>query len=178
MYRSADAPRKTLLAPGFENRDGHRVRQVQAAIAGPHRQAQTLCRCQRVDDVLRQAPGLRTEQQRIARQEIRRRVAARTIGLEGVEPRVGQAVATNAQRRPDPHRGEFAVIETGAAQAGIIEGETQRFDQVQRAAGVGAEPDDVARVRRNLGFVEDDVKQRLRSLAASTAIVPESTPST
>ena len=60
-------------------------------------------------------------------------------------------------------RGVFVVVETGPAQALVVHLEAQRFDQMQVAAAVGAQPDNVAGIRRNFWLKKDDVKHaRLR----------------
>jgi hypothetical protein len=56
------------------------------------------------------------------------------------------------------HLRELVVVQTGAAQFRVVQREAQRLDQVQSAAGIGAEPDDIAGVRRNLRLVEDDLE--------------------
>ncbi|BAO59735.1 hypothetical protein PPC_0388 [Pseudomonas protegens Cab57] len=59
--------------------------------------------------------------------------------------------------------GVFVIVEAGAAQALVVHFETQRLDQMQVAAAVGAQPDNVAGIRRNFWLKEDDVKHaRLR----------------
>ena len=59
--------------------------------------------------------------------------------------------------------GVLVVIETGTTQALVIQLEAQRFDQMQVAAAVGAQPDNVAGIRRNFWLKKDDVKHaRLR----------------
>jgi len=63
---------------------------------------------------------------------------------------------------------EFAVIQPGAAHRTLVEAEPQRLDEVQPRARVGAEPDDVAGVGRDLGFVQDDVQHRRRIVARAT----------
>ena len=50
------------------------------------------------------------------------------------------------------------VVEASAAQFFSIEIEAQRLDQVQVGAGVGAQPNDVAGVRRNLRFEKNDMQ--------------------
>jgi hypothetical protein len=50
------------------------------------------------------------------------------------------------------------VIQSGSFQPGVIEREPQWADQVQAAAGVGAQADDVARVGRYFRLVKNDVK--------------------
>lgn len=52
----------------------------------------------------------------------------------------------------------FMIIQSGAAQAFVVQLESQRFDQVQLAATVGAQADNVAGVRRNFRLIEYDVK--------------------
>jgi hypothetical protein len=40
----------------------------------------------------------------------------------------------------------------------IIQAKTQGLDQVQTATGIGAKPDDVTGIGRNLGLKQDDVE--------------------
>lgn len=54
--------------------------------------------------------------------------------------------------------GEFVIIQPGATQLPIVELETQRLHQMQVNAGVGAEANNVAGIRRNLWLIEDDVE--------------------
>ncbi len=58
------------------------------------------------------------------------------------------------------HHGELAVIEPGAPDRASIELESERLDQMQSAAGIGAQTDDVAGIRWNLWLVQDDLKHR------------------
>lgn len=55
-------------------------------------------------------------------------------------------------------RGIFVIIQAGAAQAFIVQLVTQRLDQVQVAAGIGAEPDNVAGIGRYFRLEQDHVK--------------------
>jgi hypothetical protein len=55
-------------------------------------------------------------------------------------------------------RGVFVIIQAGAAQAFIVQLVTQRLDQVQVAAGIGAEPDNVAGIGRYFRLEQDHVK--------------------
>ena len=54
------------------------------------------------------------------------------------------------------HRRVFPVIQPGPAELFLLEVESERLDEVQRCPRVGAQPDDVTRVRWNLGLVEND----------------------
>jgi hypothetical protein len=56
------------------------------------------------------------------------------------------------------HRGEVVIVEAGALQLPVLEGEAERLDEVQPRAGVGGEADDVAGIGRDLGMDEDDIK--------------------
>ena len=96
----------------------------------------------------------------------RRRIArCRT----GVVPRVADreparpADALHAFRKalPDLHVRELLIVQARAAHGLLVDVEAERRDQVQARAGVGAQADHVAGVRRDLGLVQDDVKHRL-----------------
>src|SRR5690606_29966048 len=92
----------------------------------------------------------------------------RALGGEGVQARrlrvgggvEGQAQAVQAALQVGValQRGEFVVIQAGPAQALVIGFEAQRLDQVQMAAAVGAQPDNVARVGWNFRLKQDDVE--------------------
>ena len=50
------------------------------------------------------------------------------------------------------------IIEPGADQVLVVDRKAQGLDQMQRASRVGAETNGVARVGRNFGMNENDVK--------------------
>jgi hypothetical protein len=56
------------------------------------------------------------------------------------------------------HGGQLVVIQSGASHGLAVQMEAERFDQVQLAAGVRGEPDQVTRVRRNLRLEQHDVE--------------------
>ena len=56
------------------------------------------------------------------------------------------------------HTCPLMIIETGTAQALVIQLEPQRLDQMQAVTGVGTQPDDVAGIGRNLGLIEHDIE--------------------
>ena len=62
--------------------------------------------------------------------------------------------------RMHPHAGVLVVVQPGAAQLPVVQREPERLDQVQPRAGVGAQPDHVAGVGRDLGRMQDDVEHR------------------
>ena len=57
-------------------------------------------------------------------------------------------------------RGVLVVVQPGALELLVLQGEAQRRDQVQPRPGVGAQADDVAGVGRNFGLEQDDVEHR------------------
>jgi hypothetical protein len=64
--------------------------------------------------------------------------------------------------------GQLLVIEASAPYGAFIEAEPQWPDEVQAGPRVRAEPDHVAGVGRNLGFVQHDVKHCRRIVALIT----------
>ena len=52
----------------------------------------------------------------------------------------------------------FSIIQPSATQLTIVQRESQRMDQVQEHAGIGAETYNVACIGCNFRFVQDDVK--------------------
>lgn len=53
-----------------------------------------------------------------------------------------------------PYRGELLVVEPGPAQPCFVQLKPQRLDEVQLAPGIRAQPDNIAGVGWNFGFVE------------------------
>ena len=56
------------------------------------------------------------------------------------------------------HASPLVVVQPGTPQARIIQFEAQRPYQVECGPGVGSQADDIARVRRNFGRNQHDVK--------------------
>ena len=52
----------------------------------------------------------------------------------------------------------LVIIESGTSQLSVVEFETQRMDQMQLTSGISTQAYNVARIGRDLWFVEDDVK--------------------
>lgn len=152
---------KAELAPGLEHTDGHRIRQVQAAIAGLHGQPQDVRWRQAVQHDLRQAASLGTEQQGIARREAGRKQAGGATGGQGEDSCRPRRVETSGQIRMLRDAREFTVVEPRPSQSRLVQRETQRMNQMQARPGIGAQTDYIAGVGRNLGLVEDDMQPRL-----------------
>ena len=52
----------------------------------------------------------------------------------------------------------IVIVQSRSQQLLILQREAQRFHEMQRCACVGAEPNDVAGVRRNFRLIENDVE--------------------
>ena len=110
-----------------------------------------------------QATAFRAEQERIALGEAGVVKRPRALGGEGEQPRMTKAFQTAGEVCVALQGGILMVIEARPAQALVVHLEAQRFDQMQVAATVGAQPDNVAGIRRNFWLEKDDVKHaRLR----------------
>ncbi|EDT11909.1 hypothetical protein BgramDRAFT_1515 [Paraburkholderia graminis C4D1M] len=59
------------------------------------------------------------------------------------------------------HLGVLVIVEAGAAQLGVVERKAERLDQMQTCAGVRTQADDVAGVRRNFRFDENDIEHKV-----------------
>lgn len=155
----------TLLPPGLEYRHRHRVRQVQAPLAGPHRQSQPLLRRKQRVVLGRQPGAFPPEHEHIARFEADVAHTALRLGRQRVDMRGGRAgvVQRLLQGVVHSHRLPFVVIQPRPPHAGIVELESQRPHQVQLRTGIGAQADRIARVGRDLGTNEDDVEHGERA---------------
>ena len=110
---------------------------------------------------LRQSGGLGTEHERVVFLEVnrRRRCVAALVVSAKIRSRLSsfrqdcQSAWTRTLR-------VLVVVETGALQLPVVHGEAERLHQVQARAGVGREPDHIARIGRDLRMHEDDVEHQ------------------
>ena len=68
-------------------------------------------------------------------------------------------VVVNAPVAAD--RGPFVIVQPGAPQPAVVQLEAERFDEMQSAAGVGAQPYNVPGVAGNLWLEQGYVKQKV-----------------
>jgi CBS domain-containing protein len=141
-----------------DRRHGHRVRQVEAARALEHRDAQAPLGRAQFQHVVGQAAGLWPEHQRVAVRVFDLIVSPRAARAESKPARVPETLEARLQARVLPHVGQLAVVEPRAPDSLCIQPESERPDQVQPRARVGAQPDDVAGVGRDLGLEQNDVQ--------------------
>ena len=156
---AVDRAGEVVLPPGLEHRHRHGIRQVQAALAGLHGQPQALSRGERCAQCRRQAPCFRAEHEPVAGRESDVIGAARAVRRQREHARGrrrlrGQKIAPS---RRAAHLGVLVVVQPRAPQELVVHRKPQRLDQMQGAAGVGRQPDDVAGVGRNFGLDQDEV---------------------
>jgi hypothetical protein len=149
--RRQAAARVAVLAPGLEHRHRHGVAEVQAALAGAHRQAHALRR--------REALAHGGGRPAVSLPKTSQSPACQRTSASGRVPRVVKAkqragrVARLRTARPEAWRRTARTRGSPARRgaAAVVHREAQRLHQVQRAAGVGRQPDHVAGVGRDLG---------------------------
>src|SRR6185369_11280734 len=81
-----------------------------------------------------------------------------TFGGYGKQAAILEAFRTLGPPVIDGDRGEFVIVQSGAYQLLVIQRKSQRLYKMQHGAGIGAEPDDVAGVRRNFRLIQNDVE--------------------
>ena len=119
---------------------------------------------QGVEHLRRQATAFRAEEKGIALGKLHVVKRLRAFGGEGEQARMAQALKATGQVGMPLEWRILVVIEPGTAQALVVQLKTDRLDQMQVAAAVGAQPDNVAGIRRNFWLKKDDVKHaRLRT---------------
>ena len=140
---------KIQLPPSLVYRDGNGVGKIQAAAVRAHRQAQSLLVGQCISDLRRQAATLRTKKEGIAALKLDLMEGLRAFGGEREQARLADTRQATVQIGVPFKRGVLVIIQARTAQTLVVQLEAQRFDQMQAAAGIGAEPDNVAGIRRN-----------------------------
>ena len=115
-------------------------------------------RWQGLQQRVRQTLGLGPEQQAVAFGIGHVGVALRAAGLYHPQPR--SAYGSQAVRHGGVlgHASHLVIIQAGAAQARFVDLKAQLAYEVQPRASVGAEADGIARIGRDFGFVQQDVK--------------------
>src|SRR6266480_706722 len=109
---------------------------------------------------IRQACGFRTEDQHVIFRVPYIGIEYSRFCRESEDASPGEVSATRVPVLVQFQFGNFMVVETGAPKLPVVDGETERLDQMQTCAGIRREPDHVAGVRRDLGLHEDDLKHR------------------
>ena len=111
---------EALLAPGFIDGDGHSVRQVEAAAAGLHGQAQALFGGQAVENVRGQATAFRAKQEDIAGPELDVGVGVAAFSGKGEYPTSSDFCYTVAKCLMSLQCCVFVVVQTSPPQAFVV----------------------------------------------------------
>jgi hypothetical protein len=142
--------RKPELPPGLVDDHGDRVREVQAAALGRHREAEYPVGSELGEEVFGQAAGLGAEQQGVSGLVLHGRVRARPSGREREEAcrldRGDEALQGLMAHDPGP----FPIVEASSPELCITQCEPERCDEVQGGAGIGAKPDNITGIGRDL----------------------------
>ena len=156
----SDAAVVAVLTPCLKDGDGNGIAQVEAAVLRPHRQADALRLGEGVADAFGKAGAFAAEDEPVARRKARVRKRMRAVRRHGVH--AGDVGMLGLEKRlprfVDADRRVLVIVEPRALHVLVVKGETERLHQVKRAARVGAEADDVARVGRNFGMNQNDVE--------------------
>lgn len=80
------------------------------------------------------------------------------LGGAGKDPTLSLPLLEGAEISMEPDIGKLVIIETGTAQFLVTNIETQRLDQMQTRAAVGAKPDDIAGIGGNFRLKQGDMK--------------------
>ena len=103
----------------LEYRDGDCVRQIEAAVARPHRQSQARFRWKFGEHLRPQPVRLATEYQYVAFAITHIAEEHRGARREGKETPLAEARAAASPRRMHAHGGELVVVEPGAFQLAV-----------------------------------------------------------
>src|SRR5690606_19266661 len=98
------------------------------------------------------------EQEHVAR--LVGEVGVEDVGIhrEGGDPAAGEGGGAGLQVGMDGDRRPIAVVHARPAQLGVVEGVSQRLDQVEPTSRHRRQPHGVSGVGRDLGVIEDDVE--------------------
>lgn len=105
-----------------------------------------------------QPDGFGTEEQHITGQVFDRRVGLFAVGGEGVDPLRFQGGPGFLQGVMDVQDGEVMVVESCAAEFGVVQVEPQRPDEMQLGAGHGGKTDGITGITGDLGGVKEDAE--------------------
>ena len=76
-------------------------------------------------------------------------VCTPAAGLYGKKPRVGEPAQTSIEIVMNFDFRKIVIVQAGPLQTFVIQAKSQRLDQMQSGAGVGAQPNDIAGIRRD-----------------------------
>src|SRR5262249_211507 len=134
------------------------VRQVEAAISFDHRDPDAGVGCEFRENRLRQSRSLRAENEHVALAERGCIVAALAARRHGKEPSTLKVSAAGRPVRVEGDIDGVVVVQSSSVQLPVANREPERPHEVQPAAGVGAQADDISGIGWNLRLVEHDLE--------------------
>jgi len=153
-----DSSCEAVLPPRLVEHDGSTVRQIQTSVVRPHRQSQNPPGLELIQNVARQTTRFRAQQESIPGLETL--LVKRTMAFRGQCKNSVAGESRNAVFEPIvlAYIDELAVIETCPSERRGIHVETERTNQMQLRADIGAQSNDVAGIWRYLRLIEDELE--------------------
>ena len=155
---------ETVLSPCFKQNDGDGIGKIHAPAVGHHRQADFLSGRQAVENFGWQAARFGTKQQHVAFAEGNFVGAGRAFGGQRENAAAFECLEAIIEILMYRQFGKLVIIQARAFHFGRIQRETKRLDQVQIGTGIGAQADDIARIRRDFRLVQNYGKHINQSL--------------
>jgi hypothetical protein len=149
-----------VLSPCLKHSYGHGVGQVQTALAFQHGQAQALCRGEKLSHFGRKAACFAAKHKPVTCLELQRMgglAAVRGHGKHAVVRRL-HGVQKGLPVGMAAHAGVLVVVQPCAAHVAVFHGKAQGLNQVQLAASVGCQANDVACIRWNLRLYKNNME--------------------
>ena len=152
--------RETVLTPALIHHHRHRIRQIDAAVGRPHRNADACIGRKLRQHLGGKAAALRSEHQGISGLIFHPVMAAAAARAEGVH--AAPLEHRPAMRPVGMHgdAGQVVIIQPRARELLVGKIEAERCNQMEIRAGVGGQADDVPGIGRDFGLVEDDFEHR------------------
>jgi hypothetical protein len=108
--------------------------------------------------VIRQSLRFPSKEESVARQVSCLAVAALAYRFHNPRPRGPNGVKAGRKTVVLMDPGHVVIIQPRAAYLGGVERKPERVHEMQLAACIRGQPDDIARIRGNFRFVQDDVE--------------------
>jgi hypothetical protein len=124
----------------------------------PHGNEQGRFSTDSIQHGFRESAAFPSKHERIAGAVLKIAVAVAPRGFHGKSPRAGEPFEASVEARMNFDGRKIVIIKAGSLQTLVIQAKPQRFDQVQRRAGVRAQANGVTGIGRNLGLEQYNMK--------------------
>jgi len=115
------------------------------------------------EDRRRQPARFRAEEQGRGGFEAHRSERLCALSGEGVDRQRLEFGQAGLERGMNAHRDILVIVESGTPECAILEVKAERFDEVEARAGIGAQAYNIARVRWDFRFQQDDFEHGVRN---------------